>query len=126
MPPDTATGDPLLSDDPIVIAGWAAEILAARLIRKDGIAQYSLAGEGRIYRMAYLPGIAWVMYCDTVYQPTWKDRINKPKWQAFTRPDMRRQGICDRLCGLAGWPNNTPTCRRPKLPSKSPVPPDQG
>lgn len=93
----------LYSDDPEVTRRWAKECLAAGLHRpgEEGVARYSLAGQGRIYRMAYLPGIAWVMYCDFVLPC---GEIRKPKWQAFTRPDMRRRGICARLCELAGFP----------------------
>lgn len=96
--------EPLLSDDPAVIAGWAARILSDGLVRDDGIARFTLRGEGRIYRMAYLPGIAWVMYCDRVFPPAWTRRFGLPGWQAFTRPDLRRRGICTRLCEAAGYP----------------------
>ncbi len=93
--------EPLYSEDPDVIRGWAAECLEAKLYRDDGVCRYVFAGEAEIRSMAYLPGIGWSMYHG------WPARFNldwvtwRPDLGVYVRPDMRRRGIGKMLSTLA-------------------------
>lgn len=79
-----------VSSDPETLQAWAVDALASGLFREDGIAQHVFKGEGAVHKMAYIPGVAWVMNCTW---RGWSKRIH-----AFTRPDQRCQGICEQLC----------------------------
>lgn len=84
---------PMFTSHPGVIRLWSAEILRDGLFRGDGIAQFGFRGDGVIHAIVYLPGVAWVMWAD--HPARWQNL--PPRFQAFTRPDMRRRGIMNRL-----------------------------
>lgn len=92
--PATATLPAMsVSRDPETIARWAADALGHRLYLPLGTAQYVFRGDGVIYEMAYLPGIAWVM--DHEWPARWASQPRR--LSVYTHPDHRRRGICRTL-----------------------------
>lgn len=91
-----------LSDDPMVIQQWAKECLANKLYRADGVAQFVFAGDGCIYLMGYIHGVAWAMYHDLHSKFTSKSNIIG---SVFVKPEYRHQGIGRRISDFV-WKEN--------------------
>lgn len=73
--------------DQALIVEWGRHAVSCGLYREDGIARgFFLDHPERIFAMAYIPGVAWAF----------QDARNH--YQGFTRPDLRRRGICGMLC----------------------------